>query len=71
MANKNSKGEWIAEILLSVGLTALMAWLLMLGVGIAHADWQPGINTMDYGTAFLLCVLISGISFVVKIKNEI
>lgn len=40
-----------------------IAWLLMLIVGIVHADWLPALPTVGYWTTLLLCALLFGMRF--------
>lgn len=37
----------------------LAGWLLMLAVGVAHADWWPAVPTISYWPAVTLAALLS------------
>jgi hypothetical protein len=49
--------EFLAKLLLLGALWLTGAWLLMLGVGIVHADWIPWLPTIGFPTALLLSLL--------------
>ena len=41
--------------------TLYEAWLLMLGVGVLHAQWWPAIPTIGYWTAVVAVFLLRGV----------
>lgn len=57
---KRELGEPTMVIIGSV----LGGWLMMLMVGIIHAQWIPQLPTVDYGTAFLVASLLRGALYV-------
>lgn len=44
--------------ILMVGLWLLASWYLMLGIGIAHAEWWHTIPTMSFHAALLIDIFI-------------
>lgn len=47
---REKRAGWIGVL----GSFFLVSWLIMLGVGIAHARWIYALPTIDYGTTMLL-----------------
>lgn len=43
---------------LRVAAGLIASWLLMVAVGIAHADWIPALPTIGFMTAWLLTLLV-------------
>jgi Na+-driven multidrug efflux pump len=48
----NVIGNWLMSL--------VNGWLLMLAVGIAHAEWVPALPTIGYWWAVLLAMLLRG-----------
>lgn len=55
---RNRTIDRIVRYILNVLTGAFAGWAFMLAVGIARANWLPGLPTVDFGTAFLLAVLL-------------
>lgn len=49
--------KFIAELAAVAGMCLASAWLLMIGVGIVHADWITALPTIGFRTAVLLSML--------------
>lgn len=62
-AEKRSKAaQGCATWLLVSTLDALLGgWMLMLAVGIAHAEWIPALPTIGYWWAVVLVALTRGL----------
>lgn len=45
---------------LIIGLWLLASWYLMIGIGIAHAEWWHTIPTMSFHAALLIDIFIGG-----------
>lgn len=50
--------KFTGVLAIGLGAMTLVAWLLMLVVGVVHADWLTAVPTIGYGTALLICSLI-------------
>lgn len=63
--------QFIANLaVLAVGwLTS--SWLLMLGVGIVHLHWLPGVPTIGFAFSLLLCSLLLARGLVAAVNLQI
>jgi hypothetical protein len=52
--------KFVAELALLAAMWLTSAWVLMIGVGIVHADWIPALPTIGFRTAMLLSLLVVG-----------
>lgn len=48
----------LAALTITAGAVAAGAWILMLLVGVIHADWLPALPTISYRTALLIGALL-------------
>jgi hypothetical protein len=53
----SSRTEAITDFLTGVALTFAGAWWLMIGVGIIHHQWLPGLPTLAWWNALLIFVV--------------
>lgn len=44
-------------LLMELGILLLCGWFFMLGVGVVHHDWLPGLPTVGYFTAVVVAFL--------------
>lgn len=54
-------GVFLAGITVQLVGGFLGGWALMLAVGVAHAEWLPGLPTVGYWPSVLLVLLLRGV----------
>jgi|SRR5690349_5636967 len=52
--------------LFNLSMLLLGDWLLMILVGVVHADWIPALPTVSFGTASVVFVILFWICVVVR-----
>lgn len=49
--------KWLTYLILLVAAWVVSAWVLMVTVGVVHAEWIPQLPTIGFGVALLLASL--------------
>jgi hypothetical protein len=59
-SKKEKRRRDLGEMTVMIIGSVWAAWLLMLVVGIIHAEWIHQLPTVDYGTSFAVAALLRG-----------
>jgi hypothetical protein len=58
---RKALGTFISGLVTNCLVTLSNAWMFMLAVGVAHAEWIRQLPTVGYWTSVLLVVLLKGV----------
>lgn len=67
---KAALGRFLSALAVSILGAFFGGWMLMLGVGILHANWWSDMPPMGYWTAVLAVALLRGVFSRLQLEKE-